>query len=153
MSDDGLKQDIKRYLDEAKMMQLATVRESRPWICNVWFAANEELNLYWISSTARRHSQEILDNPQVAAGICLVQDPSQTNRGGLQLEGGAQEVTDPEEVAKALKLYVARDIFTLEQVRNFMEDATKPHRFYRLKPSRIVFFDPSQQESVREYAV
>ncbi len=151
MNDESLQLDIKKYLDEAKMMQLATANNNAPWICNVWFAADKDLAMYWISSSTRRHSQELNDNPLIAAAVCVVQHPDESNRGGLQIEGRASEVTNPLEIAKALKLYVARGIFTLDQIKKFMSDVTKPHKFYRITPSRIVFFDPSAKESVREY--
>ncbi len=142
-----VKNDIKKYFDEAKMMQLATTRDNKPWVCNVWFVADNNLNIYWISSTTRRHSQEIQDNEHVAAAMCLVTDPSDTSKGGIQLEGTAHEVTNALEIAKALKLYAARGIFTLDQVKKFMADAAKPHRFYKITPARIVLFDGR----VREY--
>lgn len=144
MSD--VKSDIKKYLDEAKMMQLATVRDDKPWVCNVWFASDNNLNIYWISSTTRRHSEEVKDNKHVAAAICMVREPSESDRGGVQLEGTASEVTNPIELAKALKLYVARGIFTLDQVKKFIADVTKPHKFYKITPQRIVFFDGSARE-------
>lgn len=149
----SLKNDIKKYFAEAKMMQLATVRDNKPWICNVWFVSDKDLNIYWISSTTRRHSEEIKDNEHVAAAMCMVSDPSDTSKSGIQLEGVAHEVTNPVEMAKALKLYVARGIFTLDQVKKFMADVTKPHRFYKITPNRIVLFDPGKKESAQEYTI
>jgi nitroimidazol reductase NimA-like FMN-containing flavoprotein (pyridoxamine 5'-phosphate oxidase superfamily) len=145
-----MKEDIKAYLDEAKMMQLATSRDNKPWICNVWSAVDKDLNIYWISATTRRHSGEIKDNEYVAASFCLVRDPSETSRGAIQLEGVAHEVTNPLEIAKALKLYVACGIFSLEQVKKFMADLKYPHRFYRIEPKRIVLFDGSAKEYIPE---
>ena len=141
-----LKRDIANYFDEAKMMQLATARDNKPWICNVWFASDKDLNIYWISSTTRRHSEELKDNDHVAAAMCQVSDPKDTAKGGIQLEGIAHEVTNPLEMAKALKLYVARGIFTLDQLKKFMADATKPHRFYKITPRRIIYSNPTPRE-------
>lgn len=153
MDDPELRADIKKYLDEAKMMQLATARDSHPWISNLWFVADKDLNVYWISSSTRRHSAEIYDNERVAAAMCVVQEPSQSNRGGVQIEGVAREVKKPLEIARALKLYAARGIFSTAQVKKFMSDARNPHRFYRISPERIVYFDPSKKQSAREYLV
>jgi len=144
MSD--VKNDIKNYLDEARMMQLATVRDNKPWVCNVWTAVDKDLTIYWISATTRRHSQEIKDNQHVAAAFCLVNEPKQTAKGALQLEGTAHEVTNPLEIAKALKLYVARGIFTSDQVKKFMKSLDMPHKFYKLAPTRIVLFDGNSHE-------
>ena len=51
-----LKQHIQQYLQEAKLMHLATVSGGKPWVCSVWFAADEDMNLYWFSAVTRRHS-------------------------------------------------------------------------------------------------
>lgn len=127
----GIKKDIEKYLEEARMMQLATARDNQPWVCNVWTAVDKDLNIYWISASTRRHSEEIKDNEHVAASFCLVREPSETARGALQLEGTAHEVKNALEIAKALKLYVARGIFTVDQVKKFMKSLDMPHKFYK----------------------
>ncbi len=130
---------IKQYLDDARMMQLATVANGKPWVCNVWFAADKDMNIYWFSSTTRRHSQEVVSDPNVAAAICLAQTPADPPRG-LQIEGTAQLLTNPVDIAVAMKNYVGR-VFNLKQVRQFMANLDRPHRFYRIKPSLFVLFD------------
>ena len=128
------------YLREAKMMQLATVgKDGRPWVCNVWFAADSDLNIYWFSAMTRRHSAEVAENPHVAAAICLPHTPADKPRG-LQLEGTAELLTKPTDVAKAMKHYVGR-VFTLKQVKDFMAHLDRPHRFYRITPETFVLFD------------
>lgn len=142
MSDNekALKKLIQDYLKEAKMMQLATVgKDGKPWVCNVWFAADKDLNVYWFSSVTRRHSEEIMQNPHVAAAICLPQTPTDKPRG-LQLEGTAELLTKPADVAKAMKNYVGR-VFNLKQVKDFMAHLDRPHRFYRIKVDNFVLFD------------
>ena len=70
MADNKLRKLIVAYLQEAKMMQLATVgADGRPWVCNVWFAVDKDLNVYWFSATTRRHSKEILQNSHVAVAM------------------------------------------------------------------------------------
>lgn len=153
MTDDELQHRVRAYLSTAKMMQLATARNDSPWVCNVWFASDDDLNIYWISSTKRRHSNEIADNPRVAAAICMVHEPSEGDMGALQLEGHAQEVSGAEEINHAMNLYVKRKIFTEQQVLDFMDNPDFPHRFYRLKPKRFVYFDPTKEISTLEYIV
>ena len=130
---------IKEYLQQAKMMQLATVSNGKPWVCNVWFAADKNLNIYWFSATNRRHSVETSKDKHIAAAICLSQTPKDTPRG-IQLEGTAELITKPTEVAIATKLYVGR-IFSLKQIKQFMSFIESPHRFYKIKPTSIVLFD------------
>jgi uncharacterized protein YhbP (UPF0306 family) len=135
----NLRELIQDYLQEAKLMQLATAVDNQPWTSSVWFAADKDLNIYWISSTTRRHSNEVLKNKKVAAAICLPQTPKDTPRG-LQLQGTAELLTDKKSIAKAIFLF-ARRIFTKAQIKQFMKDKNHPHRFYKITPTQFVLFD------------
>jgi len=148
-----LKQLIQDYLQEAKLMQIATAVNDQPWICSVWFASDEDLNIYWFSSTTRRHSAEVLKNPKVAAAIVFPQTPKDSPRG-LQLQGTAEMLTKQEGVDKAISVYADR-IFTREQITEFMALKDKPHRFYRIKPTQFVLFDVVNfpENSRQEYKV
>jgi uncharacterized protein YhbP (UPF0306 family) len=131
---------IRQYLNDAIMMQLATVADGKPWVCNVWFAVDKNMNIYWFSSTTRRHSKELLENSHVAAAFCLPQLPSDSYSRGLQVEGTAELLTKPSDIATAMKYYVGR-VFNVNQIKQFMELIDKPHRFYKLSPKNFVLFD------------
>lgn len=120
-------------------MHLATVRDGQPWSCNVWFAADKDLNVYWFSSRNRRHSEDVERNPHVAASIWIPSEPSDESRG-IQLEGTAERVTKPAEIAKAISVYAGK-IFTLQAVKQYMANRNYPHHFYRIRPTSIVLFD------------
>jgi uncharacterized protein YhbP (UPF0306 family) len=134
-----LKQLIQQYLQETKVMQLATVSEGKPWVCNVWFAADENMNIYWISSVNRRHSKDLASNPHVAGAVCLPQAPEEKQRG-LQFEGVAEMLTSQADVQKAMGCYVDR-IFSKEKLEGFLNHPERPHKFYRVKPSLFVLLD------------
>lgn len=118
---------IKQYLQEAKLMQLATAIDNQPWTCSVWFTTDEELNIYWFSSITRRHSKEVMKNHKVSAAIVLPQTPSDPPRG-LQLQGIAELLTKEKDIDKTISIYAGR-IFTRKEIKEFMEDDEKPHRF------------------------
>ncbi len=141
MNSPNLKTLIADYLADAKMMQLATVANGKPWICNVWFAADPDMNIYWFSATNRRHSLEIANDSHVAAAICLPRSPQDAERGALQIEGTGQLLTKPADIAKATRYYLSRQIFSVAQIKNFMTHLDRPHRFYKLSPELIVLFD------------
>ncbi len=135
----NLRRIIKDYLKEAKLMQLATSLNNQAWVCHVWFASDEDLNIYWFSSTRRRHSKEVIKNPKVAAAIVLPHTPEDTPRG-LQLEGDAELLTKEKDIKKARSVYERR-IFSKEQVDDFIKSKESPHKFYRIKPRLFVLFD------------
>lgn len=130
---------IKDYLGEAKMMQLATSLDDQPWICNVWFASDDNLNIYWFSSVSRRHSKEIIENNKVAAAIVLPQTPKDPPVG-LQLQGIAEMLTKQGDIDKAISVYKDR-IFPQETINKLMQDEETPHKFYKITPSQFVLFD------------
>lgn len=85
----NLKKLIRDYLKEAKLMQLATSVNNKPWVCSVWFGFDVDLNIYWFSSTKRRHSKEVMKNPKVGGAIVYPHTPKDPPRG-LQFEGTAK---------------------------------------------------------------
>jgi uncharacterized protein YhbP (UPF0306 family) len=60
---------LREYIDKTIHMSLATVSGTTPWVCEVHFAYDNDLNLYFRSLKSRRHSQEIASNPNVAGNI------------------------------------------------------------------------------------
>lgn len=136
---DNLKTHILNYLAKTRMMQLATSVDGQPWSCTVYFAYDENLNLYWISKPDARHSQEIIKNPKVAGAIAYNQQPPQKSVSGLSFEGTAELLTGDEE-KRASELYIKqlnRDETLLEDIRS----GKNPHKFYVIKPIRFVIFD------------
>lgn len=130
---------INNYLKETKLMQLATAINNQPWVCNVWFVSDDDLNIYWFSSITRRHSDEVLNNNKVAGAIVIPQNPNDPPRG-LQFQGVAELLEDEEEINKARSLYQEK-ILPSEKIDEFMSHKEKPHKFYKIKPSRFVLFD------------
>lgn len=78
------------YFDGNKHMQLATIKDGQPWICTVYFVADTQFNLYWMSARERQHSVEIMNDSKVA--ITIVQDTER--KQALQIIGNAHEVND-----------------------------------------------------------
>ncbi len=148
-----LRKLIKDYLKKAKLMQLSTSVNNQPWTCSVWFASDEELNIYWFSSTTRRHSKEVMRNPKVGGAIVLPHTPADKPRG-LQFQGIAEQVKSKREIAKASLLFISR-IFTKKQIIDFMKLRDNPHSFYRLKPTLFVLFDAVNfpNQSRQEYKI
>lgn len=133
---------IRQYIanDETRVMQLATVDGNQPWICTVWFVADDDLNLYWLSFPTRRHSQEIDKNAKVAAAIVIKDDMPTI---GLQIEGKAVVVTEAAEVKKIMEKYVKKfhegELF----YDRFLAGSNK-HVLYRLEPRVIALIDDAQ---------
>ncbi len=98
-----LKKIIGDYLKKGRMVSIATANGDQPWNATVYYASDEELNLYWISKLESRHSQEIHKNKKVAAAIPVKFDDLVVI--GLQLEGEADLIEDQEIINEKVKLY------------------------------------------------
>lgn len=137
-----IKDSILKHLKTRKVMQLATVQDGQPWVCTVHFWADNGGKLYWISTETRRHSQEIKDNPKVAAAIVVQTDEAVAGTPPICIhcEGDAEIVTDPEEWKTVLRKYF--DYHTKpEQLYEDIIAGKKPDKLYRLKPRLFVLFD------------
>jgi len=134
------------------MMQVATSRENQPWACTVYFATDEDLNLYWISLPTRRHSEEIRRNEKVAGTVVLPHTPGDEVRG-IQFEGIAKELQGTE-AREGLQYYAQRygmDESAIEKILT----GENPHVCYRITPKSFVLFDEVNfpDDSRQEYRV
>jgi uncharacterized protein YhbP (UPF0306 family) len=134
-----LKTLIKEYLEKARMMQVVTARDNQPWACTVYFAYDDSLNLYWISSTTRRHSEEIRNNEKVAGTIVLPHTPGDKVRG-IQFQGVAKELASKEEAIAGMKWYAKRYGMKPERVDAIVGNKDG-HVCYKITPTSIVLFD------------
>jgi hypothetical protein len=131
-----LKALIQQYLKDNKHMQLATVRDGKPWICTVYFVADDSFNLYWMSSRSRQHSLEILNDPHAA--VTVVRDTER--KQALQITGEAHEVTD-EDLARADELYQGKfgpKNYDLNEIKQHKPDG---RAYWVFKPTSISLWD------------
>lgn len=124
-------------LQTARLMQLATVRSGKPWICTVYFVTDNAGCLYWLSLPTRRHSQDISHDGHVAAAIAIKADQPVI---GVQVEGSAEPVREPEVIRQVMADYAAKYDAGHDFYTNFLA-GTNQHVLYRLKPTAIVLFD------------
>ena len=136
-----LEKIIRDYLEEAKTLQIATLRGDQPWCCTVWYAHDEHLNLYWISSKTRRHSEEIKDHAKVAGTIVLphTQGSGQKVRG-IQFEGTAQETSGTSQ-SLARDLYIKKYARPQDYHEEVLVDPNAEANWYMITPTKIVLFD------------
>lgn len=133
-----LRKLITDYLAEARLMQVSTAKDNQPWTCSVYYALDNDLNLYWISLPDTRHSQEIETNEKVSGTIVLPHIPGQKPRG-LQFQGIGKRTTG-EEMQKAMDAYATRMGMKDERKQNILE-GKDGHAAYVIRPTRFVLFD------------
>lgn len=141
---------VKTFLGEHNTMTVATVGPwGEPQAAAVFYAADEQLNLFYLSSPTSRHSQNLMHHARVAATVHADGQAWQEIRG-LQIEGTVQQVEGPLMLAQAARTYAARYDF----LRGLLGDAADGpaalrgpvagSRFYVLKPAWMRLIDNSQ---------
>lgn len=134
-----VKKLVEEYLQEAKLMQVATVRDNKPWVCTVWYVHDEDWNLYFISRRSRRHSLELKDNPKVAGAIVTPHTKGSGEKvRGLQFAGTAKEAMG-KTLAKARKLYLAKYELAENIPLKQLQDPNFIATFYVIRPSKMFF--------------
>jgi uncharacterized protein YhbP (UPF0306 family) len=134
---------LRGHLAKGKLMQLATVTSiGDPWLCHVWYAADENLDLIFTSRATRRHSGEIRKDGRVAGGIVPILADGLGNKvQGIVFEGRAVEL-DGNDIRIAYQVYATRwpQFREMVSIDSLLSRSTES-RLYRVKPGRYVVFD------------
>ncbi|MDB5160817.1 MAG: hypothetical protein JWO96_197 [Candidatus Saccharibacteria bacterium] len=139
---------IRKYLPEVIHMSLATAADNKPWVCEVHFSYDDELNLYFRSTSDRRHSQEIAQNPNVAGNIVAPHGLGEKPRG-VYFEGVAEMLENVDESHPAYKTYSVR----LKAGPGIIEDAKVEDgpKFYKITISDLYLFDSRESKPSQKY--
>jgi len=132
--------ELKKFLDDHKLMAIATCSEKGMWIANVYFATDKNFNFYFLSEPKTRHCQDIKENKNVAIAIASYKDGNLSNRSGVQIVGDAFQVTNPLDMAKATTLYTKKFITSKGVVtKDNIQHKIIQSRPYIIKPKLIKF--------------
>jgi len=120
---------VREYIDKSLHMSLGTSKENKPWVCEVHFCYDEDLNLYFVSLPESRHCKEIADNPFVAGNIAKQHDITESPNG-IYFEGTAValETVSDDEVA----LYCNRLMRDAVELQGRLAQANG-HRMYKIE--------------------
>lgn len=64
-----LKEKVLAFLDENKLITLATEKNAQPWAVTVTYAFDQEYNLFFYSDPQTKHAKDLSKNPHVAVAI------------------------------------------------------------------------------------
>jgi hypothetical protein len=132
--DDPIAQ-IRALLVEVSTLSLATVdNEGRPYAANLYFAADDDLSIYFVSDDDAHHSRHIARRDQVAATVYAPVMMWQQIRG-VQLRGACRAVDESQRDA-AWSVYLHKFPHIIE-----IEDMIRAQRFYRIQPTWLRLID------------
>lgn len=129
------------YLKSQRLMGLATF-DKKPWICTVYFAADKDFNIFFVSSTRSKHCQDIEKNNKVSCVIYDSHTPNFSQKTGVQMQGIASQVRGWEKIETILKMWhkAAPGMEEVVNVKN-MKDKVISSIVYQIKPTLIKFFN------------
>jgi len=139
---------VREYVDKSIHMSLATSANNKPWVCEVHFTYDENLNIYWRSKTARRHSQEIASNASVAGNIVKQHELGEYPHA-IYFEGMAELIEDESQYQSLYELFKKRGIGD----EGIIEDAKKEdgHKFYKVTVKNWYAFGKFGGDSGQKY--
>jgi uncharacterized protein YhbP (UPF0306 family) len=145
-TDPGLEVRIRELLSAQSTLTLATCGADGPWAAAVFFASDDDLNLYFVSDPRTRHGRDLLALGRCAGAV----QPDCDHWGdirGVQLEG-AVCVLDGDARDRALQCYLTKfpRIRRLYEHPNDDGEALIASRLrqaslFRLVPERIRLID------------
>ncbi|MEZ5564510.1 MAG: pyridoxamine 5'-phosphate oxidase family protein [Gammaproteobacteria bacterium] len=143
---EGYLDRVRELISGHSTITLATVHEHMPWAAAVFYASDNDLNLYFVTDLKTRHGRDLHHNAQVAGAIN--HDVETWNEViGLQVDGRAF-VLEGEERLSALAYYLAKfpDVQRLfekprDQNEKVIADRLQRAPFWRLTPAWIRLID------------
>lgn len=145
---DDVEAIIRQYIEQVIHMSLGTCADNKPWVCEVHFVYDDDLNLYFISKPNRRHSQDIAANPNVAGNIVTQHFKGMSPRG-VYFEGTAARL-DVDIDHPAYKLYHKRLDLSSGLFKEILEDP-EGHKFYKITVSDWYLFDSYVSKPSQKY--
>ncbi len=138
MKPEMIETTIREYIPQIIHMSLATVKDNKPWVCEVHFSYDDGLNLYFVSSQETRHAQELIANPYVAGNIVTQHHKNQKVRC-VDFEGTASMLEGTEAESTAYKAYVERYGASEGLLNEIRKDGNT--RFFKITVDTFYLFD------------
>lgn len=133
----NIKKRILEVLKTTHLMSLATNDQNGPWVADVVFVHDKDLNIYWMSDPNTRHSKAISLN-KVVAGTITYSTKSKELNFGIQFEGKAEKLEGIQ--INLLTKHLAkrsRSRPTPSQVLEILNNKS----WYKLTPTKIYLID------------
>jgi uncharacterized protein YhbP (UPF0306 family) len=129
-------------------MSLATSSDNKPWVCEVHFAYDDNLNLYFRSRASTRHCEDIIVNNRVAGNI-VTQHKLGDKVRGVYFEGKAELLENVGEQDEAFMMYNKR----FGATKDILEEAKleNGHQFYKIVVEDFYLFDSRESSPSQKY--
>jgi general stress protein 26 len=140
------KKHLLECINSTEYCCIATVDEnSGVWSNPVYFAWDDNFNLYFISQLPSRHMTNLAKDSRISVSIYKTEQKGDV--AGIQLEGIAQRLTLREDISRAFKVYHGRTGGGHDQ-EQYINNPT--WHFVQITPKQIYYFDTRFFEEERQ---
>lgn len=135
-----MKSYLLSFLEKQKLLTISTLdEEGKPWLCNLYFGVDKDLNLFWVSSRKTKHSIHIEKNGSVAFTVSWFNESDIEDIISIQGTGVAKRVTNIKEIIGGVNAFCTkfpawREWFDKEMLKNLVDD-----KLYMIKPTYMKF--------------
>ena len=146
---------LKAFLQSETVLTLSINDEKGPWTAPVLYVADEDLNLYFLSSSSTRHIASLPEDGGIAASIYSDYNGNWLAICGVQMEADISQVSDADRAAAAARYFqrfpevkALIDNPANEQEKRIGAAFGKSH-FFRLTPTFLRFINNADGFSSR----
>lgn len=130
------------FLKNQKLLVIASHHAKDIWVANVYFGADTNGTLYFISPEKTKHSQMILKNQKIAFSVVWFDPKNHKNRKAVQGLGICRRAKGTREISKGIQLLYQnfpdlRDMLTVKWIKNNIWGT----KVWVVKPSSIKFWN------------
>lgn len=128
---------LNSFLSNKKLLSLGTYITDHPWMCNVYFVVNDNLEFYFLSSPETIHIRQIRENNKVSFTILDFGQLVSNGRSAVQAWGISTQVTELQEVQWFI------DKFTKDKGKYNADEISKGigKVVYKITPQKLKYFD------------
>ncbi|MBI3412963.1 MAG: pyridoxamine 5'-phosphate oxidase family protein [Candidatus Aenigmarchaeota archaeon] len=132
----------KSYMENVKLMSMATVSKNKPWCATIFYAFDENFDIYFLSRYYRNHSRHIEKNNSVAGTIAKQHKTFGAPTMGLQFAGSAK-MLHGEELKKAYAIFTKRFPAAKKELISWdvLQSKKQPVRLYKISVKKLVLHD------------
>jgi len=122
---------VQNIFNEGYFLSLATIDDGGVWVSDLFYVADDDWNVYWLSARDTRHSKAIDRNPKVAGTITITTTPQEPSEA-LQISGYV-------EVVKGELNEEVEALFLQKRGKQKKAESTRvsEQSWYKLTPTKI----------------
>ena len=144
MNKERIRNSIISILKENKLLNLATIdkKSKQPYSCCVYYIFDNDLNIYFWTTTDSDHAKNIKKNKKVSVSIANSNQEFGSMLRGVQIHGTARTLST-KELSRPARMYMKRFPKVFKFVKK-VTDFNSPKlesKMYLIKPDKIKVLD------------